>query len=118
MKRRLIAVAIGLLLVGGAAWGGVVWYQSRVSVSTDDAYVEGTIAPVSAKIAGQIAEVLVRDNEAVTAGQVIARLDARDYRARVEQSRAAVLVSERRHRFCSDARRGRDIQTVWRHSLP
>jgi membrane fusion protein, multidrug efflux system len=96
MKRRLIVAAIGLLLLGSAAWGGSVWYASRSSVSTDDAYVEGTVAPVSAKIPGQVSAVLVRDNESVTAGQVIAQLDARDYRARVEQARAAVAIADRR----------------------
>jgi membrane fusion protein (multidrug efflux system) len=93
----MIAILIGVLLVGSAAWGGTMWYQSRRSVSTDDAYVEGTVAPVSAKVPGQVAEVLVRDNEAVTAGQVVARLDARDYRARVEQAQAAVLIADRRY---------------------
>ena len=97
MKRRMIVIAIGLLLVGSAAWGGSVWYNSRLSVSTDDAYVEGTVAPVSAKIPGQVSEVLVRDNELVKAGQIIARLDARDYRARVDQAKAAVAIAERRH---------------------
>ena len=58
----MIVVAIALLLVGSAAWGGSVWYSSRLSVSTDDAYVEGTVAPISAKVPGQVSEVLVRDN--------------------------------------------------------
>jgi membrane fusion protein (multidrug efflux system) len=93
----MIIVAVAVLLLGSAAWGGSVWYHSRLSVSTDDAYVEGTVAPVSAKVAGQVAEVLVRDNESVKAGQIIARLDARDYRARVEQAKAAVSIAERRH---------------------
>ena len=97
MKRRLIVIILGLVLIAGAAWGGSVWYGSRLSVSTDDAYVEGTVAPVSAKIPGQVAEVLIRDNESVTAGQIVARLDARDYRARVEQAKANVAIAERRH---------------------
>ncbi|HMH54540.1 MAG TPA: HlyD family secretion protein [Candidatus Acidoferrum sp.] len=97
MKRRMIVIAVAVLLLGSAAWGGSVWYGSRSSVSTDDAYVEGTVAPVSAKIPGQVSEVLVRDNESVKAGQVIARLDARDYRARLEQAKAAVTIAERRH---------------------
>ena len=97
MKRRMIIAALGLLLLGSAAWGGTAWYQSRLSVSTDDAYIEGTIASVSAKVAGQILEVSVRDNESVAAGQVIARLDARDYRARVEQAKAAVMIADRRY---------------------
>ena len=97
MKRRMIALALGLILIGSVAWGGSAWYQSRLSVSTDDAYIEGTVAPVSAKVSGQVAEVLVRDNESVVAAQVVARLDARDYRARVDQAQAAVLVAERRY---------------------
>jgi membrane fusion protein (multidrug efflux system) len=67
-------------------------------MSTDDAYVEGPIAPVSAKIAGQVVEVLIRDNETVKAGQVLVRLDARDHKAKAEQLRAAVLIADRRFR--------------------
>jgi membrane fusion protein (multidrug efflux system) len=97
VKRRMIIVALALLLIGSAAWGGSVWYNSRLSVSTDDAYIEGAVASVSAKVAGQVVEILVRDNEPVKVGQVIARLDARDYRARVDQAKAAMLSADRRH---------------------
>src|SRR5262245_17549654 len=91
----MIVIAIAVLLLGSAACGGSVWYSSRSNVSTDDAYVEGTVAPVSAKIPGQVSEVLVRDNESVGAAQAIARLDARDYKARVDQAKAAVAIAER-----------------------
>jgi membrane fusion protein (multidrug efflux system) len=67
-------------------------------MSTDDAYVEGPIAPVSAKIAGQVVEVLIRDNETVKAGQVLVRLDARDHKAKAEQLRAGILIADRRFR--------------------
>jgi membrane fusion protein (multidrug efflux system) len=93
----MIVIAVGLLLIGSAAWGGSVWYSSRLSISTDDAYIEGTVAPVSARIPGQVSDVLVRDNESVKAGQIIARLDVRDYRARVDQAKAAVTIAERRY---------------------
>src|SRR5262249_8252522 len=46
-------------------------------------------------------EVLVRDNELVKAGQVVIRLDARDYRAKAEQARAAVMMAERRFKVAS-----------------
>src|SRR2546430_16007592 len=46
-------------------------------------------------------EVLVRDNELVKAGQVVIRLDARDYRAKAEQARAAVVMAERRFKVAS-----------------
>ncbi len=101
MSRRRLALALGLIVLLGAGWAGTAWYRSRLSVGTDDAYVEGTVAPVSAKVPGQVMEVLVRDNELVKAGQVVIRLDARDYRAKAEQGRAAVVMAERRFKVAS-----------------
>jgi membrane fusion protein, multidrug efflux system len=102
VNRRRIVIAVSVLAVAGLLWAGFAWYQSRQTVFTDDAYIEGTMAPVSAKVPGQVLEVLVRDNEAVTAGQPLARLDARDYRAKVDQARAAVLIADRRHRAAAE----------------
>src|SRR5207245_1362051 len=98
---RSLALWLGLSAVCGAGWAGTAWYRSRLSVGTDDAYVEGTVAPVSAKVPGQVMGVLVRDNELVKAGQVVIRLDARDYRAKAEQARAAVVMAERRFKVAS-----------------
>src|SRR5262245_25361836 len=89
-------MTLGIVAVGGIAWAAWAWYAGRHSVFTDDAYVESTVAPVSAKVPGQVVDVLVRDNERVKPGQVVARLDARDYRAKAEQAGAAVLIAERR----------------------
>jgi membrane fusion protein (multidrug efflux system) len=91
-----VIVVLGLAALAGLAWAAVAWYHGGRTVSTDDAYVEATVAPVSAPVPGRVVEVLVGDNEAVQAGQVLVRLDPRDYRARAEQARAAVLMAERR----------------------
>jgi membrane fusion protein (multidrug efflux system) len=96
VTRRALLVALGLLALAGAAWAVVAWEQAGRRVSTDDAYVEATVAPVSAQVPGRVVDVLVRDNQAVAAGEVVARLDPRDYRARLEQARAAVAIAERR----------------------
>jgi membrane fusion protein, multidrug efflux system len=95
-RRAVIALATVLALVA-LGWAGRAWYASSFVVSTDDAYVEGTAAPISAKVAGQVVEVLARDNLAVKAGDVLARIDDRDWRAKVEQARAAVLIADRRY---------------------
>ena len=57
--------------------------------STDDAYVETTTVSVSPKVSGQIVKVLVKDNQAVKAGDVVAVIDKIDYQVRLEQATAA-----------------------------
>ena len=62
MGRRIVivlAVVVGLAAVG---WGAWAWHRSTIEVSTDDAYVEGMISPVSAKVSGHVVELLVDDN--------------------------------------------------------
>jgi membrane fusion protein, multidrug efflux system len=94
MGRRAVIGLAGLVALGILGWGGWAWYRSGAEVSTDDAYVEGTISPVSAKVSGHIVEVLVRDNQAVKSGEVLFRVDPRDYEAKLAQARATVLVAE------------------------
>ena len=57
--------------------------------STDDAYVETTTVSVSPKVSGQIVEVLVKDNQEVKAGDVVAVIDKVDYKVKLEQATAA-----------------------------
>ena len=72
----------------------MLWLRSLGHVSTDDAQVDGHIIPVSAKIYGNVAEVLVNDNQQVKQGQVLVRIDPRDYQAKVDQARAALAFAE------------------------
>jgi membrane fusion protein (multidrug efflux system) len=87
----VLAVVVGLAAVG---WGAWAWHRSTIEVSTDDAYVDGMISPVSAKVSGHVVELLVNDNTAVRAGDVLLRVDPRDYEAKRAQARAAVGVAE------------------------
>jgi membrane fusion protein (multidrug efflux system) len=92
--RRVVLAVAAVAALAAVTWGGVVWYRASTRVTTDDAYVEGTVTPVSARVSGHIAEMRVRDNQAVTRDELLVRVDPRDYQARVEQARAAVAVSE------------------------
>jgi membrane fusion protein, multidrug efflux system len=97
MRRgRLIGLTavVALILL---AWGAHLWWQSRKQVATDDAYVEGNIVVISAKVAGHVAELRVDDNRAVKAGEIILRIDPRDYAARRDQAKAAVAVASAAH---------------------
>ena len=97
MRRgRLIGLA-GAVVLAGLVYGGYLWWQSFRYVSTDDAYVEGSIVIISAKVAGHVAELRMDDNRAVKAGDVLLRIDPRDYEARRDQAKAAVAVALASH---------------------
>ncbi|WP_173977238.1 HlyD family secretion protein [Magnetospirillum sp. LM-5] len=92
MKKRLLPV-LALLVLVSAFFGWRWWTDLRFEQTTDDAYVEGDITHLSAKVAGHVAAVLAADNQAVKAGDVLLRLDDRDQRARRDE--AAALVAAR-----------------------
>jgi membrane fusion protein, multidrug efflux system len=79
-REHPLAIFALLVLLGLAVAGGLwAWSYYSVRESTDDARIDGHIAPVSARVGGTIIEILVSENDLVTAGQVLARLDGRDY---------------------------------------
>ena len=98
MPRRPLLIAGAIVVVAGLAWGISAWWHYRNHVSTDDAYVEGTVASVSAKVTGHIVELLVDDNQQIKRGALLLRIDDRDYRARLAQAQAAVGIAESRLR--------------------
>src|SRR5689334_21543979 len=94
-RRRLVAVAVVVVsLLVGLGYSGYMWSYWQSRVSTDDAFVEAQVTPVSARVSGTIVEVLVTDNQQVNAGQPLVRLDARDYELKREQAQAQVLIAQ------------------------
>ncbi|MGO4355217.1 HlyD family secretion protein [Rhizobium sp. RAF36] len=85
-------------LLAGAAYvahlGHDYWIVGRFIESTDDSYVKADYTTVAPKVAGYIKEVLVNDNDVVKAGQVIARIDDRDFQAALNQANAEVKAGE------------------------
>jgi membrane fusion protein (multidrug efflux system) len=90
----LAALAVVVLLAGG--YGVQVWRYWNRHVSTDDAFVEAHVSPVSARVRGTVVEVLVRDNQEVPAGAPLVRLDPRDLEVKVHQARAGLATAEGR----------------------
>ena len=81
--------------LAGAAWyGWDYWTVGRYLVSTDDAYVKADNTTISPKVSGYLREVLVGDNERVGAGQVLARIDERDFQVALDQARSDVAAAE------------------------
>jgi membrane fusion protein, multidrug efflux system len=101
-RRRLVLLTlIGVLVVAAGGYGTHVWRYWNRHVSTDDAFVEAHVSPVSARVRGTVIEVLVRDNQHVAAGAPLVRLDPRDLEVKVHQARAAVTTAQSRMRTAS-----------------
>ena len=90
-KVRRLLIGGGVVLLG-ALTGLYLYY--RVRETTDDAQVDAHVTPVASKIYGRVAEVLVQDNQPVKAGQVLVKIDARDYQAALDQTRGALELAE------------------------
>ena len=88
--RRLLMIG-GVLLLAFSI-GLFLYFHNRET--TDDAQVDGHITPIAAKISGRIAKVLVDDNQAVKAGQILAQIDPGDYQAAVDQAKGALALAE------------------------
>ncbi len=94
MSRKVAIALVILAALGALGWGASAWHHASTHVTTDDAYVEGIVGAVSAKVAGHVVELRVLDNQAVRKDDLLLRIDPRDYLARREQARAAVGVAE------------------------
>jgi membrane fusion protein, multidrug efflux system len=89
-RKTIAAAALGAVLAG---YGGHLLWRGRNHVSTDDAFVDGRITVIGARVPGSVKEVLVTDNQEVEAGDVLIRLDPRDYAAQLDQAQAAVVIA-------------------------
>jgi membrane fusion protein (multidrug efflux system) len=92
MKKRILAVlatlAVAALLVSGWRWAS----EWRYVETTDDAYVEGDITAMAPKVPGHVVAVAVADNQTVKAGDILVRIDDRDYRAKAAEAAAQVAA--------------------------
>jgi membrane fusion protein, multidrug efflux system len=104
----ILLMAAGILILITGNWDQ--WVGDRNWQSTDDAYVQADVTPLSTKVAGLVATVAVSDYQAVRAGDLLVQLRDDDFRAHVQQAEAAVrsgkdaLVNNERQKELQDAR--------------
>jgi membrane fusion protein, multidrug efflux system len=94
IRRAALAFAAALVVAGTTAFGHYYITTGRYLETTDDAYVKADSTIIAPKVSGYIGEVLVADNEPVKAGQVLARIDDRDFKTALKQAQADVAASE------------------------
>jgi len=90
-KQKLAIGALAVLVLAAIWKFGVPWIELTLNtVSTDDAYVNGHVTFVAARVSGQVARVFVDDNNRVHKGDVLAQLDKEPYEDAVAVKRATV----------------------------
>jgi membrane fusion protein (multidrug efflux system) len=94
IKRAALALAAALGVAAAADFGHYYLTTGRYLETTDDAYVKADSTIIAPKVSGYIAQVLVSDNQPVTAGQLLAKIDDRDFRAALRQADADVAAAE------------------------
>jgi len=104
----ILLMSAGILILITGNWNR--WAGDRIWQTTDDAYVQADLTPLSTKIAGVVATVAVSDYQPVRAGDLLVQLRDDDFRAHVQQAEAAVrsgkdaLVNNQRQKELQDAR--------------
>ena len=84
-RKRFIAIGLIVLMAIGC---GLFIHDALNYQSTDDAYVETTTVQVAPRVSGQITEVYITDNQPVTEGMLVAKIDDADYKAIYEEEKA------------------------------
>jgi membrane fusion protein, multidrug efflux system len=112
-KRRLVIGVLGVLVLAAVLIFGVPWIRLTLStVSTDDAYVNGHVTFVAARVSGQIARVLVDDNNRIHKGDLLAQLDKEPFEDAVAVKKAAVETANADLQATTAAVRGVEAQAV------
>ncbi len=94
LKRLLLLAVITGALIFAAFYGLHWWTAGRFIESTDDAYIGADVTVIGPKVPGYIAELKVTDNQFVHAGDLLVKIDDRDYLAALQKAEGAVAAQQ------------------------
>lgn len=83
-KRYIIAGILSILLI----LAGIIYVESLMYQTTDDAYIESHLVQISPKVSGQVVEVFIKDNQKIKEGDTVIKIDDTDYKVRLAQAEA------------------------------
>ena len=88
-----LIILVTAIVIGG--WLGLnMFISSKTHIETDNAFIDAHVVPVSAKVSGTVARVLVRDNQLVKRGDLLLEIDRRDYQLQIAKAAAGVGMAE------------------------
>ncbi len=88
-KKRAFMIVGAVVLIGLVAG----WFYSgyrKTHISTDDAFIDGNIHTIAAKVSGTVREIYVTDNQPVKKGDLLLEIDPADYHARLREASSVV----------------------------
>jgi len=94
-KKPLIFAVLGVGAIAASSFGYQYWQYASIHQETENATVAGHIHQISSRINGTVGEVMVEDNQQVKPGQLLIKLDPRDYQVKVQQAQAALENARR-----------------------
>lgn len=86
---KVLPIVLGIILIGGIIFGIKEYIYYSKHIDTDDAQIDGDISPVVARVGGYVDSIFFEENGHVNKGQVLVKLDDRDYKVRLEQALSA-----------------------------
>lgn len=86
---KIVPIILAVVIIAGIIFGIKEYIYYSKHVDTDDAQIDGDISPVVTRVGGYVDSILFEENEKVTQGQVLVKLDERDYKIKLEQALAA-----------------------------
>ena len=92
-RRRLLLATGALALLAAIGFALHWWIGGRFMIETDNAYVRADVVAIAPRVTGTVVAVAVADNQRVRAGEVLARIDDRDYRIRVADAEGATAAA-------------------------
>ena len=101
-KKPLIFALLGVGAIAAGSFGYHYWQYASIHQETENATVAGHIYQISSRVNGTVGEVMVKDNQQVKPGQLLIKLDPRDYQVKVQQAKAA-LENARRQAEAAEA---------------
>ena len=84
MKKIIGLIVFVVVVIGGY----FIWQEMQKTESTDDAEIDGNVVAISARVAGHVSEVLVEDGQMVKKGDVLVKLDPKDFEIAIERAKA------------------------------
>jgi len=94
-RRRAILIGLGVIIgIAALIWGIKAFLYSRSHISTDDAYVEGHLVPVLARVGGYVTQINGDENQHVNEGQTIVVIDSAEYATKLASAKADLAAAQ------------------------